>query len=39
MLQESPGETLTAILDHPDRPALVVPEDGQVTHDVHYTPR
>src|SRR5258706_9742199 len=30
MLQESPGETLTAILDHPDRPALVVPEDGQV---------
>ncbi|HUJ06538.1 MAG TPA: AMP-binding protein [Streptosporangiaceae bacterium] len=26
------GETLTAILDHPDlaRPALVVPEDGQV---------
>src|SRR5216683_5952360 len=30
MLQESPGERLTAILDHPDRPALVVPEDGQV---------
>src|SRR5258708_25728476 len=30
MLQENPGEVLTAILDHPDRPALVVPEDGQV---------
>src|SRR5258708_7927918 len=30
MLQESPGERLTTILDHPDRPALVVPEDGQV---------
>jgi acyl-CoA synthetase (AMP-forming)/AMP-acid ligase II len=30
MLVENPGEALTAILDHPDRPALVVPEDGQV---------
>src|SRR5262245_12153755 len=30
MVEENPGETLTAILDHPDRPALVVPEDGQV---------
>src|SRR5258707_1865585 len=30
MLQENPGEVLTAILDHPDRPALVVPEDGLV---------
>src|SRR5258707_14616604 len=30
MLQENPGEVLPAILDHPDRPALVVPEDGQV---------
>src|SRR5260370_1350341 len=30
MLQEYPGEVLTAILDHPDRRAVVVPEDGQV---------
>jgi oxalate---CoA ligase len=30
MAEENPGEPLTAILDHPDRPALVVPEDGQV---------
>jgi acyl-CoA synthetase (AMP-forming)/AMP-acid ligase II len=30
MRQENPGERLTAILDHPDRPALLVPEDGQV---------
>jgi acyl-CoA synthetase (AMP-forming)/AMP-acid ligase II len=30
MAEENPGEALTAILDHPDRPALVVPEYGQV---------
>src|SRR5258708_16991857 len=30
MLRESPGERLTAILDQPGGPALVVPEDGQV---------
>ena len=30
MVEENPGEPLTAILDHPDRPALVVPEDGQI---------
>jgi acyl-CoA synthetase (AMP-forming)/AMP-acid ligase II len=30
MLEENRGEVLTAILDHPDRPALIVPEDGQV---------
>jgi oxalate---CoA ligase len=30
MPEENPGEALIKILDHPDRPALIVPEGGQV---------